>query len=715
MSQPIPLPPFQAFLASNIPSVYDNTLSYYDELTKLIAYLEQQVVPAVNANTAGLEQLKSYVDDYFKNLDLQEEIDKKLDEMAESGELAEIVTAYLELKGVLAYDTPVDLKAATNLIEGSYAKTFGYKRKGDGVYDLYVVRAKEEGDVDDGYNTIILTNDDTLAAIRLPQQGKRIINIIGDDNIQDYLSLEGEKEIVLPKATTITVTEALLLNSNTTIDLNESTINFSYARSDIFDYNWDETLGFMGYGPNDTFKKYNGHRNIIIKNGSITGGCCCFLHNKNVLFESVYFQTAGARHSIQLAACNNFTVKDCTFEGARDDSQTNASELINIDICEFGAQPYISQYSVMWDGTKNFNFTADNNYFLQTNLEGLGYFSAVGTHGGSDTTDTICEKFTVTKNDFGNPREYAIGLKNYNDVLIEGNFLDDKNSTYLPKFILKRGIVNRTIITNNDTRNIEKFFDILSPAYQGNEIEISNNLIIAKDGNYDATAVFMLINIHDSSISYNTVEYQHHPFHVNTRGYFDNVDDNPNDHTINVTIEGNTFEKTVASAVYFGCRINASSNLRIINNDYIHDASLQSNWYELLLQGTQTNIAVQSNSTDAPEKFVNPASLTGYFGNNNALYTLVDSINTADTSGTLIAGAGYFSTFKLVLGGSSNTQVVELGSYLPTYTRLNDRVYKLPVAKNDGTYGVATFTISNSGANWAYTGDINLRAIVATD
>ena len=98
----ITLPPFKAFLASNIPSVYDNTLSYYDELTKLIAYLEQQVVPAVNETAGevdgiktGLEELKSYVDHYFDNLDVQEEIDNKLDEMTEDGTLEEIIGHYI--------------------------------------------------------------------------------------------------------------------------------------------------------------------------------------------------------------------------------------------------------------------------------------------------------------------------------------------------------------------------------------------------------------------------------------------------------------------------------------------------------------------------------------------------------------------------------------------------------------------------------------------
>ncbi len=102
MPNPIPLPPFKAFLASNLPSVFDNTLSYYDELTKLIAYLEHVVVPAVDSNTEALNalsklvnDLKTYVEDYFKDLDVQEEINNKLDQMAEDGTFDSIFQKYL--------------------------------------------------------------------------------------------------------------------------------------------------------------------------------------------------------------------------------------------------------------------------------------------------------------------------------------------------------------------------------------------------------------------------------------------------------------------------------------------------------------------------------------------------------------------------------------------------------------------------------------------
>ena len=87
----IPLPPFSAFLASNIPAVYDNTMSYYEELCALLKYLNDQVTPALNSNAEAITILSNYVEHYFDNLDVQEEINNKLDEMVESGELQRIL------------------------------------------------------------------------------------------------------------------------------------------------------------------------------------------------------------------------------------------------------------------------------------------------------------------------------------------------------------------------------------------------------------------------------------------------------------------------------------------------------------------------------------------------------------------------------------------------------------------------------------------------
>ena len=169
----ITLPPFKSFLASNIPSVYDNTLSYYDELTKLIAYLEQVVVPAVNETAGqvdgikkGLEELKSYVDHYFDNLDVQEEINNKLDDMAEQGQLASIIAQFLAAAPVFAYDTISDMSSATNLINGCIARTLGQTDYQDGDGSFYRVRTRVEADDPDGVNLVAI--GDSLVAEIIP-------------------------------------------------------------------------------------------------------------------------------------------------------------------------------------------------------------------------------------------------------------------------------------------------------------------------------------------------------------------------------------------------------------------------------------------------------------------------------------------------------------------------------------------------------------------
>ena len=114
---PVPiedLPPFQAFLAANIPAVYDNTMSYYDELTGLIAYIQNTLIPAVNTNQEALvqlqglyTQLKDYVDHYFDNLDVQEEINHKIDEMVIDGTFQQIFDLYVGPQ-LQTLDTKID-------------------------------------------------------------------------------------------------------------------------------------------------------------------------------------------------------------------------------------------------------------------------------------------------------------------------------------------------------------------------------------------------------------------------------------------------------------------------------------------------------------------------------------------------------------------------------------------------------------------------------
>jgi len=77
-----------------IPTSYKDSMSYYETLAWLCKYLEETVIPTVNQNGEAVEELQSlyielnsYVTHYFDNLDVQEEINNKLDQMVLNGSL----------------------------------------------------------------------------------------------------------------------------------------------------------------------------------------------------------------------------------------------------------------------------------------------------------------------------------------------------------------------------------------------------------------------------------------------------------------------------------------------------------------------------------------------------------------------------------------------------------------------------------------------------
>lgn len=86
--------PFRFYCQKVLPLVYDDSLSYYELLCKVVAYLNT-VITNTNGMTedvsnlhTAFEQLQSYVNTYFDSLDIQKEVDAKLDEMAADGELS---------------------------------------------------------------------------------------------------------------------------------------------------------------------------------------------------------------------------------------------------------------------------------------------------------------------------------------------------------------------------------------------------------------------------------------------------------------------------------------------------------------------------------------------------------------------------------------------------------------------------------------------------
>ena len=94
--------PFRFWCQTVLPLVYDDSLSYYELLNKVVFYINNVIsdLSATEENVTALatafENLQKYMNDYFDNLDVQEEIDNKLDEMARDGTLDEIIEPLLE-------------------------------------------------------------------------------------------------------------------------------------------------------------------------------------------------------------------------------------------------------------------------------------------------------------------------------------------------------------------------------------------------------------------------------------------------------------------------------------------------------------------------------------------------------------------------------------------------------------------------------------------
>lgn len=92
---------FRYWCQKVLPLVYDDSLSYYELLNKMVVYLNNTIADVAKAEgnidslLTAYTQLQNYVNDYFDNLDVQEEINTKLDEMAENGELSALIEPFI--------------------------------------------------------------------------------------------------------------------------------------------------------------------------------------------------------------------------------------------------------------------------------------------------------------------------------------------------------------------------------------------------------------------------------------------------------------------------------------------------------------------------------------------------------------------------------------------------------------------------------------------
>lgn len=150
------------------PAFYDRESGTVLQQTARMYAKVNELVKAVNGMDKVIKEYVDYIDNYFKNLDVQEEINNKLDDMAEGGELAEYIAQYANLPCVHAYDTIADMASSSSLVAGSFARAMSKTVAGTGDGAYYKIREAEEGDTPDGENLVAITGT-TLVAEIIPE------------------------------------------------------------------------------------------------------------------------------------------------------------------------------------------------------------------------------------------------------------------------------------------------------------------------------------------------------------------------------------------------------------------------------------------------------------------------------------------------------------------------------------------------------------------
>ena len=196
------LTPFKWFVLENFPFIEAD----FDALTEwqLFCKIGKEINKIIDSqNVVGTEmekfsqafiELKNYVDNYFENLDVQDEINNKLNKMVEDGTLPEIVVKYLDSKAIFGFDNVEEMKNDTNLKAGMFVETYGYYEPNDGGAGKYYIVNETNNYYEILKNNLKAELITENASINVKQFGAKGDNIKDDtDSIQNAIDYAFKK------------------------------------------------------------------------------------------------------------------------------------------------------------------------------------------------------------------------------------------------------------------------------------------------------------------------------------------------------------------------------------------------------------------------------------------------------------------------------------------------------------------------------------------
>ena len=700
------LTPFKWFILENFPFIEVD----FDALTEwqLFCKLGKEINKIINSqNTVGNEMeilsqafinLQNYVNNYFDNLDVQDEINNKLNEMAESGQLTDIISQYLQLAGILAFNNIENLKNATNLTNGSFAYTYGTVNYADGLGNFYKIRNIINTDVIDNVNIVSLTNFPSLVAELIPNRNLRYYKVKLTDTfetIQKYFNDKVAKVIEFETGV-YNFNTAFRLTANTKILLNNSNLIFNVPK---VTEDWENSHGFYNFKRDDEFLAYNGNGNIEVVGGTITHGNFSFCHAKNITFKNINFELCNNDHVLEMCGIDGLLVENCVFDGQVVNT-SNFKECIQIDNVTYGNFPFFdNENNPSYDNTTNKNWIIRNNEFKNPGIEGYTFYNAIGMHGFTD--GYYHDNIIVENNLFNNSINLSMQLFNVKNMTIKNNnFYCDNQSAINNEgsHIRVKNAFENLKIENNIFKGNLKAIDVTFPVTNNKSLYINNNTFENYQNNVDNISLITLSAVEMCYIINNI--FKDFTMGCIRTNYSEKNSNNK------YFILNNSFI-TNESVAQYGNTLKLYDGFAYVANNYFDINNILDDKGCILLSEDSNEMKIINNKfNDYLIQNNKTISFSSYDNNRKNIENVCNAWEGNEVSLQNARPLQPFSNYKkmiITLGGSSGTYSIPLQSWnTKNQLFLDERTYIIPVANSYVRFTINsdnTFSYDHNGTN----------------
>ena len=408
--------PFRFWCQKVLPTVYDDSLSYYELLTKVVYYLNEntQDLETVNSNVEALYnsyvELQNYVNNYFDQ-NFPELVEQKLDEMVEDGTfdamLHAIVDPYFELKSEEIDDT---LEAQNNHISVLMSQWNNFVHDHAGLTTETQINSNNvtaEGDI--WYFTEDITDFTYIDFHHVLTGGNSINPVITRTKAEDLVSLYANQKLTFVYPPNSTTTDkslvAYMFELEPIPDTSDPEITRAYKDrlriAKAIKWEWDGTA--------------NNANVTHAVTGTATDTLCGFLIGAyGIKDEQNDAEVIDARTGY------NGTVYDTLGQAIRTQVQALENQIIYMEqgtlMIRINGTPYpVSKIeSTTVNGVQGWNWTIEDG-----SLDGLTFFFADGVGLNTIKTQIESEMGAVVDVDFAMESGSALDPYTYGEISVE--------------------------------------------------------------------------------------------------------------------------------------------------------------------------------------------------------------------------------------------------------------------------------------------------------